>query len=85
MFYTLKINALAEKNHSKNEVLIKFNKDPRHGKIHFITLDYKMTSNIYKRKTGQQAEKYQIEITCYDNGEKVTYLNTRKVFCKNNS
>ncbi|MBL6447141.1 hypothetical protein JMN32_12540 [Fulvivirga sp. 29W222] len=81
MFYTLKINAVhGSSTPDRSEVTIKFNKDHQHGKIHFIALDHKMTSNIYRRKTGQQtADKYQVEITCYDNQQRVTYLNSREI------
>ncbi|GAA0890513.1 hypothetical protein GCM10009122_01910 [Fulvivirga kasyanovii] len=81
MFYTLKINAVhGNSTPTENEVTIKFNKAPQHGKIHFVALDHKMASNIYRRKTGhQKADKYQVEITCYDNEQRVTYLNSREI------
>lgn len=84
MFYILKINALnSEETTTDPGVIIKYNKDPHHGKIHFIALDHKMASNIYKRKSGHpEADRYRIQITCYDGHRNVTYLNTREVCYK---
>lgn len=83
-FYILKITASNTTDPESREVIIRYDKDLKHGKIHFLALDYKMASNLYSRNTGQEPpEILNVDVTCYNERGQIAFYNSRTLHSSN--